>query len=73
MEISVHKACQKTYNHEGMILAYTCRGGDALQSIHKKTQSQVLRFDIKSNCLFCGKKMIENFIEKQKRITSVKT
>ena len=68
-EITVHSACQKMYNDEKMILAYVHRGGVAPKpTAKKKTRSQGLSFDFKNNCLFCGEKITDEFLEKQKKL-----
>lgn len=70
-EISVHRACQKSYTNPKLITATVKRGQNEVK-LTKPTRSSTQQFNFRDCCFLCGEEITLQFVDNKKKITPEK-
>lgn len=67
-EITVHSACQRSYNNEKLISASARREHDARATTPKSTRSGKPPFDFNNRCFLCEEEVTEEYRQIQAKL-----
>ncbi|CAG9814961.1 unnamed protein product [Phaedon cochleariae] len=67
-QVTVHSACQKKYNNEGMIKASLRRGHDAPRPSLRSYRSERAPFDFNNRCFLCEDVITDEYRKRQAKL-----